>query len=146
MVFLGSDPASLQAASTILDALREDDALGVSGEGMQFRNDYLASLSHEEAEDLIWAQQHPGNRKGNNSDHDRNVRPRMDWKDHADQLRELSLYRRYYRMSEERFEALHELMEDDLTVNEIKALNSTVRGSISPRVALSATIRWLAGG
>ena len=70
----------------------------------------------------------------------------MDWKDHVDQLHELSLFRRYYRMSEERFEALFELMEDDLKVNEIKALNGTVRGSIAPRVALSATIRWLAGG
>ena len=132
-----SDPASLQAAMKILDAIREDDALG---------GDFLASLSYEAAEDLLWAHQHPGNLKGNNSNHDRNVRPRMDWKDHVDQLHELSLFRRYYRMSEERFEALFELMEDDLKVNEIKALNGTVRGSIAPRVALSATIRWLAGG
>jgi hypothetical protein len=145
-MFDGSDLTSLQAAMTILDAFREDDALSLSGAGMQLRSDFLASLSHEETEDRIWAQQHPGNRKGNNSDHDRNVRPHMNLKDNFDQLRELFLYRRYYRRSEERFELLHELMEAFLKVDENKALNSTVRGSISPRVALSATIRWLAGG
>ena len=109
-------------------------------------DDYWETLEDDALDLVLWSSAHPGNRKGNNSDHARNVRPRLDWVDHVKQLNELGLFRRYYRMSEAYLESLYELMHDDLQTNEIKACNSTKQGPVSARVALSATLRFLAGG
>ena len=109
-------------------------------------DDYWETLDDDALDLVLWSAGHPGNRKGNNTNHDRNVRPRLDWDDHVRQLNELGLFRRYYRMSEAYLESLYELMHDDLQTNEIKACNSTKQGPVSARVALSATLRYLAGG
>jgi len=139
------DPLQLKAGLDFLSALKSS-SLKARRNTLEIDDDFWQTLSVDALDLMLWSAKHPGNKKGNNTNTDRNDRSRLDWDDHVKQLQELGLFKRYYRMSPGYFEALYELMRDDLQSNEIKANNSTKQGPISARTALSATLRFLAGG
>ncbi|KAJ1496120.1 hypothetical protein T484DRAFT_1874878 [Baffinella frigidus] len=139
------DPVEMKAGIDFLTALKSSSHKA-RRTTLEIDDDFWQTLSVDALDLMLWSAKHPGNRIGNNSVDERNARARLDWDDHVAQLQELGLFKRYYRMSPGYLEALYQLMREDLQTNEIKANNSTKRGPISARTALSATLRFLAGG
>ena len=139
------DQDKMQAGLDFLSALRHSSWQS-RRTTLATDDDYWETLDDDALDLVLWSAAPPGNRKGNNTNRDRNVRPRLDWVDHVAQLNKLGLFRRYYRMSEAYLESLYELMHDDLQTNKIKACNSTKQCPVSAWVALSATLRYLAVG
>ena len=115
-------------------------------DGLSYDQEFWEDLSEDAFEFMLWRVKYPGNLQGNNADAERTKLGRFDWDSHLAKLRALGMFKKYYRMSEERFESLFEFLLDDLSRNESKANCSTEQGPIPPRARLSCTLRWLAGG
>ena len=141
-MFDTDDPEQFAIGIRVLDCLDAMDGR----DGLSYDQEFWEDLGEDAFEFMLWRVKFPGNRKGNNSNDDRTALGRFDWDSHLAKLRALGLFKRYYRMSKERFESLYELLLDDLSRVESKAKNSTEQGPIPPRARLSCVIRWLAGG
>jgi len=115
-------------------------------DGLSYDQEFWEDLSEDAFEFMLWRVKYPGNMQGNNADAERTKLGRFDGDSHLAKLRALGMFKKYYRMSEERFESLYELLLDDLSRTESKANCSTEQGPIPPRACLSCTLRWLAGG
>ncbi|KAJ1481614.1 hypothetical protein T484DRAFT_1806798 [Baffinella frigidus] len=137
------DPVEMKAGIDFLTALKSSSHKA-RRTTLEIDDDFWQTLSVDALDLMLWSAKHPGNRIGNNSVDERNARARLDWDDHAAQLQELGLFKRYYRMSPGYLEALYELMREDLQNNEIKANNSTKRGPISSYEASDTLDKCLA--
>eukprot|EP00918_Siedleckia_nematoides_P071288 GHVU01155692.1.p1 GENE.GHVU01155692.1~~GHVU01155692.1.p1 ORF type:complete len:441 (+),score=39.09 GHVU01155692.1:242-1564(+) len=75
------------------------------------------------------------------------VRPQLDWDDHLFRVRSegVGAFHKRYRMSEETFNKLAELLREPLAKDERQAYASSGHAAIGVTTALHCTLRWLAG-